>query len=109
MKMIKLLIAALLAISLLASTGSMITAPSNLNSFPDMSNMKFGFSQLSTSDVGKTPILFAPSQKQLLNISAVGSHVKPRLMTNNYSSSLKNSGINQMFAMMAQGLGQKAT
>jgi hypothetical protein len=110
MKMMRLLIAALLAVSLTASMGSMIAAPNfNMFSSPDISLSNLGFNQLSPSEIGKTPILFAPSSRDLMFGGGIGAHYKPKLMTNNWGSSMKTSEINQMFAMMAMGLGKKAS
>ncbi len=108
MKMIRLLIAALLAAALILATGSTIMAPNlKLFSSPDLSLGTLGFNQMSYSDIGKTPILFAPSSRDLMFGGGIGAHYKPKLMTNNWTSSMKTSQINQMFAMMLQGIGGK--
>ena len=108
MKMMRLLIAALLAVTLIVSTGSTIIAP-NLNMFtaPDLTLSKIGFSQISPSQIGKTPIVFAPTSGQLLHAGDLGMHFKPRLTTNNWTSSMKQSSINQMFAILSHGIGNK--
>jgi len=108
MNMMRLLIAALLAVTLIVSLGSTIIAP-NFNMFrsPDLSLKNIGFNQISPSEIGKTPLLFAPTSQQLLFGGSLGMHFKPKLMTNNWTSSMKTSSINQMFAILSHGIGNK--
>jgi hypothetical protein len=106
--MMRLLIAALLAVTLLLSLGSTIIAPGlNMFSAPALTTYSTGFNQISPSQIGNTPILLAPSYKQLLTGGQMGSHFKPKLMTNNWTSSMKQSQVNQMFAVLAHGIGSK--
>jgi hypothetical protein len=106
MKLILSLIAALLAVTLLILPGSMIIAPSfDMFSVPDLTLGNLGFNQISPSEIGTTPILFAPRGQDLLHGGGIGAHFKPKLMTNDWTSSMKQSEVNQMFAMMAQGIG----
>ncbi len=109
MRMMRPLIAALLAAALIVSLGSTIFAP-NFNMFtsPDLSLSNLGFGQISPSQVGKAPILFAPTGIQLLHGGGIGAHFKPKLMTNNWTSSMKQSEVNQMFALLARGIGKKS-
>lgn len=107
MRKMKLYIAALLSVAILVSAG--YTAAASMFTMPTFSIGGTGFSQISPSDIGKTPIIFAPSQKDLFSGGLLGTHVKPKLMTSDWTSSMKTSGINQMFAMMANGLGSKKT
>jgi hypothetical protein len=109
MKLMRLLIAALLAVTLIASLGA-ITAPQfSMFSAPSFSIYHTGFNQISPSQVGKTSILFAPSQSQMLSGLSTDKHFKPKLMTNNWGSSMKTSGVNQMMAMMMNGIGKKSS
>lgn len=105
MKMMRLLIAALLAVALTAPIGSTIFAPNfNMHTAPDLTLGDVGFNQLSISDVGKTPILFAPSSRDLMFSGGIGAHYKPKLLTSNWAPSMKTSTVNQMFAMMSGAL-----
>jgi hypothetical protein len=105
MRLIGMLII-LLAGALIAPTGSMIQAP-NFSMFtaPDLSLGNTGFSQISPSDIGSAPILFAPTGYQLLHGGGLGAHFKPRLLTDNWTASMKTSQVNQMFAVLAHGIG----
>ncbi len=109
MKMMRILIAALLAVTLVAATGSTIMAPNfNMFSAPDLSLKNLGFGQIQPSQLSTTPILMAPSSLELMYGSKLsGGHIKPKLMTNNWAPSMKTSTINQMFSMMALGIGSK--
>ncbi len=106
MKMMKLLIAELLAAMLAAFTGSTIVAP-NLNRFtsPIMSFNHPGFNPISPSQIGTSPSIFAPLGNDLLYGGGIGSHFKPKLMTNNWTNSMQQSEINQMFVILARGVG----
>jgi len=116
MKQFHVLIAALLAIALLTiALGDNIIAPDfNVLSAPILPTLNVpafsiyntGFNQLSPSQVGTTPILFAPSENDLLNGGKLGASFTPHLLTQNWTSSMQTSGINQMFEMMSAGLGQ---
>jgi hypothetical protein len=99
----KLLIAALLAAVLISFSGA-ITVP-GLFSAPSFSMYHTGFNQISPSKIGTSPILYAPSMTQLLNGGSSGMHMKPILMTSNWSSSMKTSPVNQMFAILSRGIG----
>ncbi|BAI61306.1 hypothetical protein MCP_1234 [Methanocella paludicola SANAE] len=103
MKMIKLCIAALLAVAVLVSTG--YAASASMFSFPSLSIGSMGFGQISASDIGSKPIIFAPSNADLFSGNFLGTHVKPKLTVNNWTSSMKTSPVNQMFALMANGIG----
>jgi hypothetical protein len=115
MKQFHILLAALLAVALLSiAAGDNIIAPDfNVLSAPALpaSNIQAfsiyntGFNQLSPSEVGQTPILFAPSENDLLNGGKLGASFSPHLLTQNWTSSMQTSGINQMFQMMSAGLG----
>lgn len=102
MRILKLCIVALLAVILVFS---MNTASASMFTAPSFSIYNTGFGQISPSEIGKTPILFAPSQKDLFSGSFMGTHVMPKLMTPNWTSSMKTSPLNQMFALMADGVG----
>lgn len=108
-----LLASAVLALAvLMMSTGSIISAPmfgNSMFSSPAFGISHTGFNQLAPSQVGRSPILFAPSMSQLFSVPSVGSHIRPMLETQNRTSSLKTSPVNQMFAMMSMGLGKKKT
>ncbi len=103
------LLSALLAVMLLTTMCGDITAPMNMFSSPTFSMGNTGFNQLSTSDIGKTPILFAPSTKDLFSTLDPSRHFMPHLTTQNWTSSMKTSGVNQMFAMLSSAVGKKAT
>ena len=105
MKLINIFLASLLAVVLFTYAGS-----ASMFSAPIFSSLHTGFSQLSPSQVGKTPILYAPSQNQLLGGTLNSSaHFQPHFDTGSWSSSMKTSGINQMFALLSSGLGKKVT
>jgi hypothetical protein len=109
--MLRLLVAVLLAVLLASSLGA-FSIP-NLFSSPTFSTFHTGFSQVSPSEIGSTPILFAPRQADLLNGNMLNGHIKdrsikPTLMTSNWTSSMKTSPVNEMFAMMAMGIGGKS-
>jgi hypothetical protein len=80
MNMMRSLIAVLLAVTLIISVGSTIVAP-NFNMFksPDLSLGNLGFNQISPSQVGNTPILLAPTSRELLYGGQMGAHFKPKL------------------------------
>jgi hypothetical protein len=112
MKQINILIAALLAVALLTLvTGDEIIAPDfNVLSAPTFNIPAFsiyntGFNQLSTSQIGQTPILFAPSENDLLNGGGLGSQFEPHLETGDWSSSMETSPVNQMFSILSHGIG----
>ena len=108
MRKMRILITALLAVALIADIGSTIMAPSmSMFSAPDLSIKNLGFGQISSSQVGKEPIIFAPQNILLMRGAELAPNIKPRLMTNNWSASMKGSSINQMFALMSTGLGSK--
>ena len=106
MKIIEVWIAALLAVLVLSSVS--LAAAASMFTSPILSTSGIGFGQISPSEIGKTPILYAPSEKQLLgNIGNIGGHIKPMLMTSNWASSMKTSPVNQMFALLSGGIGKK--
>lgn len=108
MKMMRLLIAALLSVTMLLSLGTTITAPEfSMFTAPTLTLGNLGFNQISPSQIGKTPILFAPTNMQLLHGGELGAHFKPKLLTNNWTSSMKQSQVNQMFAILSHGIGNK--
>lgn len=109
MNKINVLLSALLAVTLLTTMCGVISAPMNMFSAPTFSMGNTGFNQLLPSDVGKTPILFAPSSHDLFNSLDTNRHFKPRLQTQNWTSSMKTSGVNQMFAMLSSAVGKKKT
>ncbi len=102
MKMIKLYIAVLLAAAILVSG---YAASASLFSFPTFSIGSAGFGKISASDIGTKPIIFAPSNADLFSGNFMGTHVKPKLTVSNWTSSMKTSPLNQMFALMAHGIG----
>ena len=103
MKLINIFIASLIVVAMFSYIGA-----ASMFSAPTFSNLHTGFSQLSPSQVGKTPILYAPSQNQLLKGALnTSAHFMPRLGTGTWTQSLKTSPVNSMFAMMSSGLGQK--
>ena len=106
MRKIKLCIAALLAVAILVSAG--YTATASMFTAPTFSIGKTGFSQISPSEIGKSSIIFAPSTNDLFSGGFLTTHVKPKLLTSNWASSMKTSQVNQMFAMMLNGLGRKS-
>jgi hypothetical protein len=115
MKQFYVLIAALLAVALLTIVmGDNIIAPDfNILSAPTLNVQPFsiyntGFNQLSTSQIGQTPILFAPSESDLLNAGNINTKFEPNLETGNWTSSMQTSGINQMFELMSQGIGSNS-
>lgn len=113
MKMLRLLVAVLLAVLLASSLGAFSMPGFNMFSSPSFSLYNTGFNQISPSEIGKTPILFAPSQSNMMNGDMLNGHIldksiKPKLMTSNWTSSMKTSPINEMFAMMAMGIGGKS-
>ncbi len=105
MKMIKLCIAALLAAALLVSAG--YAASASMFSFPTFSIGSMGFGKISSSDIGNKPIIVAPSNADLFSGNFLGTHIKPKLTVANWTSSMKTSPVNQMFALMANGIGGK--
>lgn len=119
MKQIYILLAALLAVALLTiAMGDNIIAPDfNILSAPTIPTLNTpgfsiydtGFNQLSPSQIGTTPILYAPSEEDLLYGGGLSSTFEPHLLTQNWTSSMQTSGINQMFEMMSEGLGSNAT
>ncbi len=109
MKLMRLLIAALLAVSLIVPLSSIAAAQSTMFAAPTFTVGHTGFNQLSPSQVGKSPILFAPSNMELLHGGGIGAHFKPRLQTNSWTPSMKSSGVNQMIAMMSGALRSKSS
>ena len=108
MKIIEVCIAALLAAMVFSSVS--LAASASMFSAPILSTSNIGFGQISPSEIGKTPIIFAPTEKNLFgNIGNVGGHMKPMLMTGNWTSSMKTSPVNQMFSLLASGIGKKTT
>lgn len=105
MKMIKLCIAALLAAAILVSAG--YAASASMFSFPALSIGSMGFGKITASDIGNKPIIIAPSNADLFTGNFMGTHVKPKLTVSNWTSSMKTSPLNQMFALMADGIGGK--
>ncbi len=102
----RLLIAVLLAVALTVSLGSTIFGPNfNMFSVPDLSLKNLGFNQIGPSGVGGSPIVLAPTGQQLLHAGDIGTHVRPKLMTGNWTSSMKGSEVNQMFALLSRGIG----
>jgi hypothetical protein len=115
MKKMNILLTAVLAAMVLPMMAGAFSIPQvgipQLNMFkvPSLTTGSTGFSQLSTSDIGNTPIIFAPSEKTLLDGGGVNAHYTPFLQTPNWGSSMKTSGVNQMFMMMEKGLASKST
>jgi len=107
MKVIEVWIAALLAVLVLSSVS--LAATASMFTSPILSTSNTGFGKISPSEIGKTPILYAPSESQLFGKINSNMHVKPMLMTGNWSTSMKKSPVNEMFAMMSSGLGKKVT
>jgi len=115
MKKMNILLTAVLAAMVLTMMTGAFSIPQigipQLNMFkvPTLTTGSTGFSQLSTSDVGTTPIIFAPSQSLLMNGGGVNAHYTPFLQTSSWGSSMKTSGVNQMFMMMEKGLAKKSS
>jgi len=103
--MIKPCIAALLAAVLLIFAG--YAASASMFSFPAFPSGIMSFSKISASDIGSKPIIVAPSNADLFSGNFLGTHVKPKLTVSNWTSSMKTSPVNQMFALMANGIGGK--
>ncbi|MDI6897932.1 hypothetical protein [Methanocella conradii] len=106
MRLIGMHIAALLASILIISTGSTILGPSfSMFSAPTLSLSNAGFNQISPSEAGNAPVIFAPTSYQLLHGGSLSAHFKPRLLTDTWTPSMKASPVNQMFAVLAHGIG----